>query len=130
MKYIIGLWCLLTLAACNSKKPETTQVYPKTPTGLQGIQESAPKNSAQAGNTGALNPAHGQPGHRCDLAVGAPLNSTPTQATATQVTTQATPAASSTPTVVPTANVKGQKLNPAHGQPGHKCEIPVGAPLT
>jgi len=25
----------------------------------------------------ALNPAHGQPGHRCDIAVGAPLNSAP-----------------------------------------------------
>ena len=24
---------------------------------------------------------------------------------------------------------KGQKLNPPHGQPGHRCDIPVGAPL-
>ncbi len=131
MKYIIGVWCLLTLAACNNKKPETTQVYPTTPTGLKGIQQSAPKSNAQTSSTVALNPAHGQPGHRCDLAVGAPLNSSPTSATAApQVTTQATPAATSTPAVAPTTNAKGQKLNPAHGQPGHKCEIPVGAPLT
>jgi len=27
----------------------------------------------------ALNPKHGEPGHRCDIAVGAPLNSKPTQ---------------------------------------------------
>jgi hypothetical protein len=26
-----------------------------------------------------MNPSHGQPGHRCDIAVGAPLNSKPTQ---------------------------------------------------
>jgi len=26
-----------------------------------------------------VNPAHGQPNHRCDIAVGAPLNSKPTQ---------------------------------------------------
>jgi len=54
-----------------------------------------------------LNPAHGQPGHRCDLAVGAPLNSAPASPTVT------------TP-----------KLNPEHGQPGHRCELAVGAPLT
>ncbi len=125
MKYIIGLCCLLSLAACNNKNPETTQVYPTTPTGLQGIQQSGSKSSSQAGNAGALNPAHGQPGHRCDLAVGAPLNSSPAQAAAApQATTTNTPA------VVPTTNAKGQKLNPAHGKPGHKCEIPVGAPLT
>lgn len=52
----------------------------------------------------ALNPAHGQPGHRCDIAVGQPLNSQPKQET--------------------NANV-----NPPHGQPGHRCDLAVGAPL-
>jgi hypothetical protein len=27
------------------------------------------------------------------------------------------------------ASASGAKLNPAHGEPGHRCEIPVGAPL-
>src|SRR5690606_21418634 len=26
-------------------------------------------------------------------------------------------------------NASGVKLNPPHGEPGHRCEIPVGAPL-
>jgi hypothetical protein len=61
----------------------------------------------------SLNPAHGKPGHRCDVAVGAPLNSS-------------TPS----PVQAPTAAAKAPNLNPAHGQPGHKCDIAVGAPLT
>ena len=60
----------------------------------------------------ALNPAHGQPGHRCDIPVGADLNSTP--------------AKSQTPLL--NQGTTG-KLNPAHGQPGHRCDIKVGDPL-
>jgi hypothetical protein len=74
-----------------------------------------------------LNPAHGQPGHRCDIPVGQPLNSKP----------QANKPAATTPTPVvntSTAPVKSdgnfaKGLNPAHGQPGHRCDIAVGQPL-
>ena len=73
----------------------------------------------------ALNPQHGQPGHRCDIAVGAPLNS-PTQSI--QQTMPATPGLPFPP--LPPANTSGSvRLNPAHGQPGHDCTIPVGQPL-
>lgn len=73
----------------------------------------------------ALNPQHGQPGHRCDIAVGAPLNS-PTQSI--QQTMPATPMLPLPP--LPPANTSGSvRLNPAHGQPGHDCTIPVGQPL-
>ena len=51
----------------------------------------------------ALNPPHGQPGHRCDIAVGQPLDSKPAQ--------------------------NSGKVNPPHGQPGHRCDLAVGAPL-
>ncbi len=79
-------------------------------------------------NNGKMNPAHGQPGHRCDIAVGAPLNSKP----ASNVTTSA-----ATPPVTANANINTQPavqavapgMNPAHGQPGHRCDISVGAPL-
>jgi hypothetical protein len=72
------------------------------------------------------NPAHGQPGHRCDIAVGAPLNSPAIKA---QPTATVTPTATST--LAKPANTAGAtgKLNPAHGQPGHRCDIAVGAPL-
>lgn len=154
MKRILYLCCLIGLAACNNNKPKATETYSATPTGLQGIQQttantSAPNSGQTTGSAGALNPAHGAPGHRCDIAVGAPLNSSsaqtqasvpvqqqiiPNQAATTAPTsarqvTQPTTKATTTP-AVPMHNDKGQKLNPEHGKPGHKCEIPVGAPLT
>jgi hypothetical protein len=80
----------------------------------------------------ALNPAHGQPGHRCDIPVGSPLDQPVSQPTMTTTTT--TPAS---PTLmqpatqqVPTTTTTGTGLNPAHGQPGHRCDIPVGSPLS
>lgn len=67
-----------------------------------------------------MNPPHGQPGHRCEIAVGAPLNSKPA------------PAVTSTPATV-TAQPAPQKtlpgMNPPHGEPGHRCDIAIGAPL-
>lgn len=68
-----------------------------------------------------LNPAHGQPGHRCDIAVGAPLDSKPAQVTTQQPTTVSTPQ--------PVAQATAPGMNPPHGQPGHRCDIAVGAPL-
>jgi hypothetical protein len=73
-----------------------------------------------------MNPSHGQPGHRCDIPVGAPLNSpavTGKPATS-QVITQ--PNVTVTPSAT-TSTPKG--MNPPHGQPGHRCDIPVGSPL-
>jgi uncharacterized protein YvpB len=88
----------------------------------------APANAAKLSNV-PLNPAHGQPGHRCDIAVGAPLGNAPAPAIAKPVSNvapvptpvSATQAANNAPVA------KG--MNPAHGQPGHRCDIAVGAPL-
>lgn len=71
-----------------------------------------------------LNPAHGEPGHRCDITVGAPLNSTPAK---TSIATPAQPAVINTTAPNPVKTAPG--MNPPHGEPGHKCEISVGAPL-
>lgn len=78
-----------------------------------------------------MNPAHGQPGHRCDISVGAPLNGVPAAQTSTEPTINK-PIVSSPLEYKPnlttdTKVVAG--LNPAHGQPGHRCDISVGAPL-
>ena len=62
----------------------------------------------------AMNPEHGQPGHRCDLPVGAPLNSTTNQASSSAATT---------------SSAGNNGINPAHGEPGHRCDIKVGDPL-
>lgn len=78
-----------------------------------------------------MNPPHGQPNHRCDIPVGTPLNSKKTEAktlktTDIQTTTTA-PVAAPQNNAGSTSVVAG--MNPAHGQPGHRCDIPVGAPL-
>jgi len=87
----------------------------------QGIPQM-PTDASPTGTTDSptLNPAHGQPGHRCELPVGAPLTGN---------------ASTQTPTTIPVAATQpaapaGLTLNPAHGQPGHRCDLPVGAPLT
>lgn len=94
-----------------------------------------------------MNPSHGQPGHRCDIAVGAALNSkAPVANQITKPTTISSSSTSgivssngatitttqSTPTPMPmqvpaTATVPG--MNPPHGQEGHVCSVAVGAPL-
>ena len=88
-----------------------------------------------------LNPAHGEPGHKCEIAVGAPLDGTSSTNKNIQTTTPTvavTPAkdnqtqpASITTTTTPANKTAATnlKLNPAHGEPGHRCEIAVGAPL-
>ncbi|WP_269222636.1 hypothetical protein [Flavobacterium sp. IMCC34518] len=77
-----------------------------------------------------MNPSHGQPGHRCDIPVGAPLNSpvATTNPSTTQVTSKPTVTVMpSTTSATTTPTPKG--MNPPHGQPGHRCDIPVGSPL-
>ncbi|WP_291857052.1 hypothetical protein [Marinilabilia sp.] len=117
------------------------------------IPVGAPLNSTSANEENdaevMLNPPHGQPNHRCDIPVGAPLNSAPTnttrQTTNRQVQTTA-PDLANNPTAPTIENARrlnstqsartaapatGEKprLNPAHGQPWHRCDIAVGSPL-
>ena len=81
----------------------------------------------QAGGAG-LNPAHGQPGHRCEIPVGAPLNTpAPSAQPANAPQVQMNPVQA--PVSAPQQTVTAPGMNPPHGEPGHRCEIPVGAPL-
>lgn len=100
--------------------------------------------SSAAPASGGINPAHGQPGHRCDIPEGAPLNSAPAQGgqaqtpslNATNPINTAAPPSFSTPN--PAGNAPqpvaaptqgSGKPNPEHGAPGHDCSVPVGSPL-
>jgi hypothetical protein len=74
-----------------------------------------------------MNPPHGQPGHKCEIPVGAPLNSVPKSNVVTS--TQVTPSSNVVVTQKANSTVTPKGMNPPHGQPGHKCDIPVGAPL-
>ncbi len=74
--------------------------------------------------TATLNPVHGTPGHRCDIPVGAPLD----QAASKNTVQQGNRTISSDVSPV-WANKPAPTKNPAHGQPGHDCTVPVGADL-
>lgn len=112
------------LAACSNGIDEGNKGTPATPTTQAGTTQ--PTQQQPASGQAGLNPAHGQPGHRCDIQVGAPLNSAPAQptnATAPGVTVNPAPVSA------PASTGSQAGLNPAHGQPGHRCDIAVGAPL-
>lgn len=108
-------------------------------------QATSPSPAGQNEEPPLLNPPHGQPYHRCDIPVGSPLPvNSAQQATASQAAAPA-PAAvdrSMIPTVENASRINGTpgrqataasgtppKLNPPHGQPFHRCDIPVGSPL-
>lgn len=73
-----------------------------------------------------MNPPHGRPNHRCDIAIDAPLNSKTIQPQTTIKKPDAQPIESKTMET----SQSGAKINPKHGDPGHRCDIAVGAPLT
>ena len=116
--------------------PNITSV-PNQP--IQNAPQAVPQPVATAKG---MNPAHGQPGHRCDIAVGAPLSSPKGAAPATAATAKAPYTITKTPTTtsIPAAttpailNPDGATttapgMNPAHGQAGHRCDVAVGAAL-
>ena len=143
----------LAVSCKNTKNTEVQKSVTQTATAPEtksqenvATQTSTPENTAIASNSAsdkpAMNPPHGQPYHRCDIAVGAPIDSpAPVQNAAPQVTQpQSAPNAgfntnpispSQAPPVSSTADI-GPKpaLNPPHGQPHHRCDLQVGAPLT
>ena len=139
---------LLLFSCSEPKKSNVVDIRPGAPLFPTASQP------ATAGAQAGINPAHGQPGHNCAVPVGAPLpgaaaasqpaapslsSSTPgasLPAAGPLASPGATPAAgpvtvASQPVSTPVA-LSGKPaagLNPAHGQPGHDCAVPVGAPL-
>lgn len=144
--------------AVSCKNTKSTESQTKVPTAsaentAQGNNAENPSAAQQntavvttstPGNKPALNPAHGEPYHRCDIAVGAPIDSpAPAQNAAPQVVPQQAPVNNNSfntnpisPSAAPAPSVSstsasGPKpaLNPAHGEPHHRCDLQVGAPL-
>lgn len=142
-------------AATAAAAPQQVQQVANPATG--SVMTANPQAAAQSYTTTpatvttakGMNPPHGQPGHRCDIAVGAPLNSPPGKAAPAKTTSQSTtitpamlqngtltasPGANVTTTPSPATTtpapvVTAPGMNPPHGQPGHDCAIAVGAPL-
>ena len=130
-----------TQPAANITQPAATQQT--VPAASQTTTAAAPVTVApgqlsqqQPASSGAiaLNPAHGQPGHDCSIPVGQPLKksgggvSNGVQVSTAPTNAQQQPITVSAPQAQPLNN-SNKKLNPAHGQPGHRCDIAVGAPL-
>lgn len=108
MKYLFPIVLVaLLMTACQSQSSENENTSTPTIENSSAVENASEmKSDKEDGNVPALNPEHGQLGHRCDIPVGAPL-----VAKEKPVDTQI------------------RQLNPEHGQPGHRCDIPVGAPL-
>jgi hypothetical protein len=152
---LIG-FATIFLMACNkssesgpgrtqSSDTGATQTAPVDSNGLaEAPTDAAPVVTPNAYTAPRINPPHGEPGHRCEVAVGAPLDS--------PVGTQPSPFVSIFPQAQTSSNIAPAisnhepfvsivpqdanatattpaGMNPPHGQPGHRCEIPVGAPL-
>lgn len=116
--------------ASNRNIPATPSLSP-----MRSSVQLPSSATPQIVQTNALNPAHGKPGHRCDIAVGAPLNSAVRTATVVPSASATAPASTIAVPTAPAISVPAQPvavvpgMNPSHGQPGHRCDIPVGSPL-
>ncbi len=141
-------------ASCNNDTPSQSATTEETTTPeAAGPNLSAPQGDlsgsavSQTGTTpsttpgqttpasassGKINPPHGQPGHQCGTPVGAPLDGSAPASKSGPALTVPTPAPSSASAPSP-ASAQPVKVapgtNPPHGQPGHVCGTPVGAPL-
>ncbi len=159
---LISIFALFTIVSCSPAKNDSGKT-PKVPVILQNqVQDNTidtqtpatatpePANlpsSEEKSTPVKINPPHGEPGHRCDIPVGAALNSPPVN-TPRQIISSSpavtAPNIANNPTSPTIENAKrlnssqpgsttstqnSGRLNPPHGQPGHRCEIPVGSPL-
>jgi len=150
MRLIPFLIAAVLLTSCDKKQAEVQQI--KNVEAGENDSLLLPADSAvaapvkndttAASTTGkpTLNPEHGQPYHRCDIPVGAPIDSAPQQAStmpAPQVVPapqagnfNTTPLAPGSAAPAPVASGAKPALNPPHGEPFHRCDLQVGAPLT
>lgn len=130
--YILSLLIVFLLFIYSCKKELVPQEssgisIPATTENALNPAQNLPitQQNTNANTLVAMNPAHGQVGHRCDIAVGAPLNSSPNKT----VSTSAPSVMNSAPNSKTTTAVTNPGMNPPHGQAGHRCDIAVGAPL-
>lgn len=139
----LALSAALLLSSCGNNPPPPLAAPPPAPTPAMNAEtapsleeETMPAQTpaALAGDQGAtevrLNPAHGEPGHRCEIPVGAPLDGSPAPGgqSITIPPVEAAPSPATLPITMPPTNTAG-KINPPHGEPGHDCAVPVGSPL-
>ena len=108
---VVGLTAFTSCKDAEEKTSEENQTTPNT--------EMSGNTSGNA-ETPDVNPPHGEPGHRCDMPVGASLSgaNNTNAGSSSQMTTSPIRLKESKPT-----------KNPPHGEPYHDCTIPVGGDL-
>jgi len=122
----------LLLASCGSQSADADVIIP-TPDRAEAPPPLTHPIEEQVSPEGVTdpNPPHGDPGHRCEIAVGASLSSAPPPG-------MADPEPSTAPafTTIPASPAAGAAgggtppgMNPPHGEPGHDCNVAVGSPL-
>lgn len=150
MKYSLSLLLGVTVLMLSCKKEETSSagdprlVVPFTQQTNAGIQTQQTATGAtenhnlfRENNNNAVtstvasgvNPEHGQPNHRCDIPVGAPLNTAANGASQSQPTTVSNSPVQSNTQAAVVKQVTAKGMNPPHGEKNHRCDIAVGAPL-
>ena len=131
--YLAAVAAMLMLGACSSNDAATSDAPTAGPVMITPDQVNAGSTAPATNASGArLNPPHGEPGHRCDIAVGEPLDAAPaTPAAGTPAGPQAINLGAQPVTVTPSSSAGGNsgRINPPHGEPGHDCAVPVGEPL-
>lgn len=138
MKKLLYFVIILSLTACTTKKSETAQGVATTPNGIADLQNnSVPASTNNTSGNLLVNPEHGQPGHDCSIAVGAPFKKSTTNSVSDNSPTNEALKSEAAQLAKPEVSTEGvaegiktQKMNPAHGQPNHRCDIAVGAPLS
>jgi len=111
-KIFLGIAVLGLTALTSCKDEEKT---PETQTTTNTQMSGQTSGSAE---TPDVNPPHGEPGHRCDMPVGASLSGASSNNTQQEMTTSPIRVRQDKPT-----------KNPPHGEPYHDCSIPVGGDL-
>ncbi|HLF46425.1 MAG TPA: hypothetical protein VI548_08370 [Chitinophagaceae bacterium] len=128
--FILILFSGFVFVACNNSASDSLETKTEYPVLSQPTNQELTQPNNSNPTAVKLNPAHGEPGHRCDIAVGAPLNSSPSSTnTSTQSLNNSLPVLPATLTQQPIQQTTASGLNPEHGKPGHRCDIAVGEPL-
>lgn len=144
MKYLYYtlLATAITVTSCKNDETAAVKANPRNeiPFWQQttpAVQDQATESSGmQNGSSGmamstpaGINPPHGELNHRCDIAVGAPLNTAGSGGTSLQPASLQSTQTVSSPQTVTAKTVTAKGMNPPHGETNHRCDIAVGAPL-
>ena len=107
--FIIGI-CFLLFTACNNDSGETESSTPANTGTTTSPSVTTPSITPATDLNGsadlALNPAHGLPGHRCDITVGAPLDSKPNLVGATTLSMRSRKNSKASSMILPTRSIR------------------------